>query len=183
MRYLIVLFMLLFVGFTSCGKDDPDLPPQAEQPPPDSPGKPEDPGDEGDSHDNDNNNGNSNNDQDDSMSNRLNVTVGNVLFHVILEDHAAVNAFKAQLPMTVNMSELNGNEKYFNLPAGLPAAPANPGTIHTGDLMLYGSATVVLFYKTFSTSYSYTRLGRVENPSGLAAALGPGSVRVRFELQ
>ncbi|NID10907.1 cyclophilin-like fold protein [Fibrivirga algicola] len=55
--------------------------------------------------------------------------------------------------------------------------------IHNGELMLYGSASLVLFYKTFPTSYSYTKLGRVVNPAGLAAALGAGSTPVTFELK
>ena len=84
--------------------------------------------------------------------------------------------------MTINMTELNGNEKYFDLPKSLSASPSNPGTIQNGDLMLYGSHTLVLFYKGFSTSYSYTRLGRVDNISGLAEALGSGSITVKYEL-
>ena len=85
--------------------------------------------------------------------------------------------------MTVNMPDLNRNEKYYYLSGSLPTAASNPGTIRTGDLMLYGSNCVVLFYESFSTSYSYTRLGRVNNSSGLASALGSGSVTVTFELQ
>ena len=84
--------------------------------------------------------------------------------------------------MTVDMSELHGNEKYYYLSNGLPTASSNPGTIRTGDLMLYGSTCVVLFYETFSSSYTYTRLGRITNPSGLASALGSGGVNVTFEI-
>lgn len=114
---------------------------------------------------------------------RLNIRVGDVPFRVLLENNESAEAFKALLPVTVNMSDMNGNEKYYYLPESLPVAASAPGTIRTGDLMLYGSGCLVLFYKTFSTSYSYTRLGYVEDPSGLAAALGEHNITVTFELQ
>ena len=85
--------------------------------------------------------------------------------------------------MTVNMSELNGNEKYFRLSRNLPANASNPGTIQTGDLMIYGSNTLVFFYKSFPTSYDYTRLGRIKDTTGLAAAFGSGSATVTFEVE
>lgn len=85
--------------------------------------------------------------------------------------------------MTVSMSELNGNEKLYNFPTNLPTNSSNPGTIHTGDLMLYGSYTLVLFYKSFSTIYSYTKLGRIDNPAGLATAVGSGNITVTYELE
>ena len=78
------------------------------------------------------------------------------------------------------MDELNGNEKHAKLPKALPAKASRPGTIRNGDLMLYGADTLVVFYSTFNSSYSYTRLGRVDDPAGLAQALGPGGVRVVF---
>ena len=117
----------------------------------------------------------------DSM--KLKITVGSNTFSVTLHSNAAVTAFKSSLPMTINMSELNGNEKYFDLPNNLPANASNPGTIQTGDLMLYGSNTLVLFYKSFSTSYTYTPLGRIDNASGLTAALGSGNVTVKLEVE
>ena len=80
------------------------------------------------------------------------------------------------------MTELNGNEKYARLSENLPTKASNPGTIQTGDLMIYGSKTLVLFYKTFPTSYEYTRLGRVKDATGLAEAVGSAAVTVTFAM-
>lgn len=118
----------------------------------------------------------------DSSANRLRIRVGSHTFQATLLNNATATAFKARLPLTLSMSELNGNEKFVDLANSLPTNAANPGTIQTGDLMLYGASTLVLFYESFRTSYRYTRLGRVTNPAGLAAALGSGSVTVTFEL-
>jgi len=108
------------------------------------------------------------------------MTIGERRFAITLSDNAAARAFAAQLPLTLDMSELNGNEKHGELPKALPANTSRPETIRNGDLMLYGSDTLVVFYLTFNSSYSYTRLGRVDNPDGLAQALGPRGVRVLF---
>lgn len=119
-----------------------------------------------------------------SSSNNLKITVGSTVFNASLANNATANAFKAMLPLTINMSELGGVEKYYYFPSGttLPTNASNPGTIQNGDLMLYGNNCLVLFYTTFSTSYSYTRIGTVTNPAGLASALGSGSVTVTYEL-
>ncbi len=114
---------------------------------------------------------------------QMRIKIGSTTFAATLDDNATATAFRALLPMTVTMVELNRNEKYVDLPGSLPANASNPGTIRNGDLMLYGADTLVLFYKSFSTSYPYTRLGRVHDPTGLAAAVGAGSVTVTFELE
>ena len=111
----------------------------------------------------------------------MTLKIGNSTFTATLADNATAQAFAAMLPMSLSMSELNNNEKYVYLDQSLPVQASSPGTIQTGDIMLYGSSCVVLFYKTFSTSYSYTRIGRVDNPDGLASAVGSGSVTALFE--
>lgn len=178
MKYYIItplVTLTLLISLTSCSTDDPfPSPPDTAQPSPtvnpnesDDNNDPDKPG---------------NNENDNSMNNNLKINIGSTSFNITLEDNPTVTAFKSLLPMTVNMSEMNNNEKYYYLPENLPTASSNPGRIRTGDLMLYGSSCVVLFYKAFSTSYSYTRLGRVDNPVGLASALGSENVTATFEL-
>lgn len=113
---------------------------------------------------------------------KMRVIVGDKVFNATLADNATADAFRELLPLTLDMTELNGNEKYNYLSTRLPNAPVNPGTIHAGDIMLYGNSCVVLFYKTFNTSYSYTRIGAIDDPTGLAEALGAGNVTVKFEM-
>ncbi|MGP1540497.1 cyclophilin-like fold protein [Bacteroides pyogenes] len=109
------------------------------------------------------------------------VKVGSKVFTVTLVDTNSAKAFRKMLPLEVNMIELNNNEKYCDLPNSLPTNSSNPQIIKSGDLMLYGSKTLVLFYKSFSTSYSYTKLGVIDDATGLEEALGKGNVIVKFE--
>ena len=129
----------------------------------------------------DNEDPNDNNGDSPENTRTMTLKIGNSTFTATLADNATAQAFAAMLPMNLSMSELNNNEKYVYLDQSLPAQASSPGTIQTGDIMLYGSSCVVLFYKTFSTSYSYTRIGRVDNPDGLASAVGSGSVTALFE--
>jgi hypothetical protein len=112
---------------------------------------------------------------------KMKITIGKKVFTATLENSDTASAFATLLPLTVAMHDVNQNEKAHDLPEHLPSADANPRTIRTGDLMLWSSRTVVVFYKSFSTPYSYTRLGRIDDPAGLAAALGTGDVTVKFE--
>lgn len=113
---------------------------------------------------------------------RLRLTVNGTAFTARLETNAAARALASRLPASWTMNELNGNEKYVYMDRPLPADAKRPGQIRAGDLMLYGPDCFVLFYRTFRTPYRYTPLGRLEDPSALAQAAGPGSARVTMEL-
>lgn len=116
------------------------------------------------------------------MGNKFFVKTGNKSFEATLESNEAVNKFKKMLPLTIRMSDLNANEKYYNLPVNLLSDESKPEKINSGDIMICGSKTLVVFYESFPTSYSYTKIGKIENPIGLSQALGSGNVIITFEM-
>jgi hypothetical protein len=111
---------------------------------------------------------------------RIWMTVGERRFPITLGDNEAARAFAAQLPLTLDMPDLNGNEKHAKLPKALPQGAVKPGTIRAGDLMLWGADTLVVFYLTFDSPYPYTRLGAIEDPGALAQVLGRGTAKLTF---
>lgn len=112
----------------------------------------------------------------------MQIKIGTNNFTATLEDNATAQAFANLLPATWQMNELNGNEKYHYLDQSLPTNASNPGTIHAGDIMLYGSNCIVVFYKTFSTSYRYTQIGHIDDTSKLQQAVGSNDVSMTFSL-
>jgi hypothetical protein len=111
------------------------------------------------------------------------VKIGNQSFMAVLLNNETVKVFKALLPLTLKMTELNANEKYASLPKNLPITPTVPSRIHTGDLMMYGANTFVLFYQPLSTTYSYTKLGSIIDTTGLASAVGNSDVTIHFDIK
>lgn len=121
----------------------------------------------------------------DNMNNeeiRVNLIVNNKTFSATLENNETTRKLIEMFPMTLNMSEMNSNEKYNYLDSNLPTNTTSPRTINAGDIKLYGNNCLVVFYKTFSTSYSYTNLGKVDNVNDFINELGRGNVNIRFEL-
>ena len=116
------------------------------------------------------------NKQEQSMT--IQITIGNYMFKADIEGTASGKAFVAKLPLTLDMSELNGNEKYC-YGVSLPRADKYYESLAAGDLMLYSGNCLVLFYAP-AGGYSYTRIGRLTGTEGLQEALGSGSVKVSF---
>ena len=112
---------------------------------------------------------------------KVKITVGGKAFTAEIEDSQTGKAFLDKLPLTLDMSELNGNEKYC-YGVSLPRNDQHYGSIVPGDLMLYSGNCLVLFYGA-AGGYSYTRVGKIADTTGLAEAVGKGSVTVIFEQQ
>lgn len=109
--------------------------------------------------------------------NSTKITINNKVYDVALEDNETAQAFAKMLPQEFNMSELNGNEKYYYMATSLPTNPSTPKHIEAGDIMLYGNDCLVIFYKSFDTNYSYTKIGHIKN----LPDLGNSDVSVKFE--
>lgn len=112
----------------------------------------------------------------------MKVEVRGHFFEAELYEGETAAAFAGLLPLRLYMQELNGNEKYHYLSSPLPSEPEMVESIQAGDIMLFDSSCVVLFYDSFDTPYSYTRIGRVKDPSGLKEAVGEGDCQVSFSL-
>ena len=118
------------------------------------------------------NNENQNNKEDANMK----VIIKDKEYEIILENNETVSALMELLPLELDMSELNGNEKYYYLDKTLPINSKNPGKIEKGDVMLYGNNCLVIFYKSFNTSYSYTKIGHIDNLPNL----GNHNIEIKF---
>lgn len=122
--------------------------------------------------------------EENEMSEKImRVQIGEYTFTAALEDNAATEALTGMMeegPVTVNMRDYAGFEKVGSLETSLPSSDRQT-TTQAGDIVLYQSNQIVMFYG--SNSWSYTRLARVEDLTGWEKALGSGNVTVTFSLE
>ncbi len=113
----------------------------------------------------------------------MNVQVGDVVFSATLEENEAVSALVEMMrenPVVIQMSDYSGFEKVGSLGTSLPASNSQT-TTQAGDIVLYNGNQIVIFYG--SNSWSYTRLGHIDDLTGWEEALGRGDVTVTFSLE
>ncbi len=117
-----------------------------------------------------------------AQNKKLKITIGQREFSLTLVNNETAQKFVELLPIKVNMTEMSGYEKFYYMPQNLPGIAKNVDTTYQGDLMIWSSNYLVLFYATKPTSYSYNQLGKINNTAGLREALGLGNIRVTFEI-
>ena len=120
--------------------------------------------------------------QNDTKENDINmsdikVTINDKTYILKLENNKTVNEFIELLPQDFIMNELNGNEKYVYMDKSLTTNSYNPKHIEKGDVMLYGDNCLVIFYKSFDTNYSYSKIGHIDNLDNL----DNGNITAKFE--
>ncbi len=120
-----------------------------------------------------------NNTEENKVAN-MNVQVGDVVFSATLEENETVSALVEMMresPVVIRMSDYSGFEKVGSLRTSLPVNNSQT-TTQAGDIVLYNGNQIVIFYG--SNSWSYTRLGRIDDLTGWEDALGSGDVTVIF---
>jgi len=114
---------------------------------------------------------------------KMTLQIGNSSFIATLESNTAVDALvdmMRETPVMIQMSDYSGFEKVGSLGISLPISNS-PTITKSGDIVLYNGNQIVIFYG--SNSWSYTRLGRIDDLSGWEDALGSGDVTVIFSLK
>ena len=115
--------------------------------------------------------------------NRMKVQIDGHTFYAALENNDAtaelVQMMKNQ-PIVISMSDYSGFEKVGSLGTTLPGSNSQM-TTQAGDIVLYNNSQIVIFYG--SNSWSYTKLGHVDDLTGWEEALGSGDVTVTFSIE
>lgn len=113
---------------------------------------------------------------------KMKVTVGETGFTATLADNEAVDALVEMMesgPVVLQMRDYASFEKVGPLGKSLPASNRQM-TTQAGDIVLYQGDQIVMFYGT--NSWSYTRIGHIDDLTGWEDALGDGDVTVTFSM-
>ena len=103
-----------------------------------------------------------NNEKENKMA-KIYASLNNEKLEINLEGNSTTSALVKLLPLDITMNDLNKNEKYAYLDESLPTNTYSPKHIEAGDVMLFGDNCLVIFYKSFDTSYSYSKIGHINN--------------------
>ena len=116
------------------------------------------------------------------MSMKMNVQIGDTSFTATLEDNAAASELiemMREAPISISMNDYSGFEKVGPLGRSL-TTDNHQTTTSAGDIVLYNGNQIVMFYG--SNSWSYTRIGKIDDLTGWEDALGSGSITAVFSL-
>ena len=119
-----------------------------------------------------------NNEKENKMA-KIYASLNNEKLEINLEENSTASALVKLLPLDITMNDLNKNEKYAYLDKSLPTNTYSPKHIEAGDVMLFGDNCLVIFYESFDTSYSYSKIGHIDN----LPELNNGSISVKLSLE
>ena len=167
-KILILLLAVTFVGLTSCDKPNSTPNPTTDEPSTTITTPQDD---------------KTITKEDETANMKLTLKINDIENDVIWTNNDSVRALKnlAKDGLTINMSKYGGFEQVGSIGSTLPSADTRI-TTNPGDIVLYSSNQIVLFYD--SNTWSYTKLGHINlSKSELTDLLGDEDVVVTIDLK
>lgn len=118
-------------------------------------------------------------DNEEMAMDKVYININNKKLEIDLENNSTTSALIKLLPLELSMNDLNSNEKYAYLDEPLPTNTYSPKHIEAGDVMLFGDNCLVIFYKSFDTSYSYSKVGHINN----LPSLDDGNISISIDVE
>ena len=119
-----------------------------------------------------------NNEKENKMA-KIYASLNNEKLEINLEENSTTSALVKLLPLDITMNDLNKNEKYAYLNESLPTNTYSPKHIEAGDVMLFGDNCLVIFYESFDTSYSYSKIGHIND----LPSLDDGNISISIDVE
>lgn len=120
-----------------------------------------------------------NNNEKENKMTKIYANLNNEKLEINLEENSTTSALVKLLPLDITMNDLNKNEKYAYLDESLPINTYSPKHIEAGDVMLFGDNCLVIFYESFDTSYSYSKIGHINN----LPSLDDGNISISIDVK
>ncbi len=118
-------------------------------------------------------------DNEEMAMDKVYIIINNKKLGIDLENNSTTSALIKLLPLELSMNDLNDNEKYVYLNESLPTNTYSPKRIEAGDVMLFGDNCLVVFYESFDTSYSYSKIGHINN----LPSLDDGNISISIDVK
>lgn len=168
-KLLMILLTFMIIALTSCGKSTNSSTPSNTDAPSTSITTPSD--------------DNQTTKEDETANMKLTLKIDDTEVDVIWADNDSVRALKnlAKDGLTINMSKYGGFEQVGSIGSTLPSSDTRI-TTNPGDIVLYSSNQIVIFYD--SNTWSYTKLGHINlSKSELTDLLGDEDVVITLNLE
>ncbi|MEG0735573.1 MAG: cyclophilin-like fold protein [Longicatena sp.] len=120
---------------------------------------------------------------EDETLKELYITIHEQSSRIILYENQTTKELKEILPMSFSMEDLHQNEKFVYLNQNFTTNAQAISQIQKGDVMLFGSNCLVIFYESFPTTFQYTPIGRIEDLNVLDEIAGNTVIQVRLEMR
>lgn len=113
---------------------------------------------------------------------KVKITVGSTVLYATFEDNSTARALMAQMPMTLNMSDLYGREMCYRYGAGaLPTDGLRSDGYEIGDIAYWPPrGSLVILYDQNGEHFERQHLGHID--SGVEVFESTGDVDVTFEV-